>query len=452
MSIIIPSSKTVYQALYDKILSPSSNKKQNFTIYQKIFVQNSQRLAHEINSVYQKQSSSINVFVPSDEAFSISLNKSQIDSLLNDQICGLKFVLYNMVFEEVCPTQLLRYRLNYSSIKQKAKFETLYENNSQTIYFNKQRVSLIRSNVHAASNGVIYRLSTLNLNGVVDFLNDIVIKHKNKLSSFFFNSLSSDWLDLVKIQSNNSTLILPVESGSSLLNNLTNKIDIRDYLIKPKYYLYELNDGDLLKSLSNRTYLINTYNYASQFQTMNRFISSRNFLKKSVNCQALESTDLNACNSNMIWFRSTLNAIPPLNNQNILDFISQNSNFHHYNRLIQKCGHQCKDILVSLSETNNIALGKKRGYTVLIPGTEYFEKATNNFEKLSKDVNVFKQLMLSNIYYGTRCFIHFNAASNKMENLLGRKVLTKKVHERISDSNHFYLSEKGILIYKTEIF
>ena len=122
--------------------------------------------------------------MPTDRAFESSLRRDQIDSLLADKMCGYKLLAHNIVYEEICPNQLIKYASEYSSTAQRANFIAVNEEASSSLFFNGQIVDLTRSNVNTASDGIIYRLSSLKLNGIVDSLYDVVNVFKKV---FFLN-------------------------------------------------------------------------------------------------------------------------------------------------------------------------------------------------------------------------------------------------------------------------
>lgn len=60
----------------------------------------------------------------------------------------------------------------------------------------------------------LYRLLTLELSGVVDFLYDIVIGFRKKFAQQFIESLESNWSDVLRNESKNVTLFMPFEMSS----------------------------------------------------------------------------------------------------------------------------------------------------------------------------------------------------------------------------------------------
>ena len=65
---------------------------------------------------------------------------------------------------------------------------------------------------------VVYRLSSIALSGVVDFLYDIVIGFRHRFAPQFIESLDSNWLDVLRNDSRNVTLFMPFEAHTSLRN------------------------------------------------------------------------------------------------------------------------------------------------------------------------------------------------------------------------------------------
>lgn len=484
-SIITPLTKTVFQILNEKILK-STLAKNNFKIYQRLFEASRDKLTADLNNKpasffslssttssapRTSLSSSINIFVPTDEAFRASLRPEQIESLVADKTCGYKFLFHNIVFEEICPTQLIKYGAEYSSPNQRANFIAVNEKNSNLLYFNGQIVNLSKSSVNTASNGMIYRLSTLNLNGVVDFLYDIVAGYKKKIPANFINALNSNWMDVIKNETNDSTLFLPIEEKSSLNdpkgsdqsngnaslvstnpNTVSNsqpidRVNLFDYLIKPRYTFYDLNDGKLLTSVSNKKYLINVYQLENQLDFMS-FIPSRNFQRKTINCQLLEMPDLTACNAQLIVYKSETYQIPLLNTLSVLDFISYNADFSILSRLLELCGSECKEILSNLR--NNGESVKRKGFTLILPSNAFFNRHPNSFAKLTKNATLLQRQLQSNIFYGTFCYTMLKS-SMIMENLLNRRIMAKRLHPRVTEGN-VYLSDTGVLIHKSDAF
>ena len=472
-SIITPLTKTVYQILNEKILKPTLVKN-NFKIYQKIFAQSQDKLSSELNK--QHKTSAITLFVPTDEAFKTSLRSEQIESLIADKVCGYKFLMHNIIFEEVCPTQLIKYGAEHSSTSQRANFIAVNENQNNMLYFNGQIVNLSKSSINTAANGMIYRLSSLNLNGMVDFLYDIVIGFKKKFPSNFVNALNPNWMDIIKSENNNSTLFLPLEEKSSLsepknnehqangkdFNNASSivsntsilhqidRVNILDYLIKPRFTFYDFNDGMVITSVSNKKYLINVYQLENPLDFMN-FVPARNFQRKTINCQQLEMPDLNACNAQLVVFKSENNQIPLLHIQPVLDFIAYYSDLSVISSLIEVCGKDCKSIFNSLTEPGDAinSANRRKGYTLILPSNSYFNKQSTNFAKYSKNLSFLKKQLQSNIFYGTYC--HVNMRSNILvENLLNKKIQAKKIFARITEGN-VYLSETGIIIHKSDV-
>jgi hypothetical protein len=461
-SIITPLTKTVYQILNEKILKPNLTKN-NFKIFQKLFAQSQDKLTVDLNK-QQLKTATITLFVPTDDAFKSSLRNEQIESLIADKACGYKFLLHNIVNEEICPTQLIKHGVEYSSSNQRANFIAVNENSNNFLYFNGQIVNLSKSSINTAANGMIYRLSTLNLNGIVDFLYDSVIGFKKKFPPSFINALSPNWLDTIKTENNNSTLFFPLEEkttlnteGGSSLNGHINgsvnslvieRVNIFDYLIKPRFTLYELNDGQVLTSISNRKFIINVYQLENPLDFMS-FIPSRNFQRKTINCQQLEMSDLSACNAQLIVFKSETHQLPLLNTQTVLDFIAYHSDLSVFSGLLEICGSECRRLFSGLTsmETNE---KRRRGFTLILPSNAYFNKQSTNYTKFMTNLPLLKKQLQSNIIYGTFCY-GFMKSSTLVENLLNRKIQARKIYARITEAN-VYLSQTGIIIHKSDLF
>jgi uncharacterized surface protein with fasciclin (FAS1) repeats len=96
-----------------------------------------------------KMKTSVSVFVPTDSAFK-QLRSDQVESLWSDKSCAYKFVAQNIVNEEICPSQLIKYDDAYSSKAQKADFIAVNENGSTSLYFNGQKLNLAKT--YSASN------------------------------------------------------------------------------------------------------------------------------------------------------------------------------------------------------------------------------------------------------------------------------------------------------------
>lgn len=506
-SILTTSVKSIHQVITEKIIKPTNN---NFKIFKKLYTHLSESIIKDLNSF----TSPITLFIPYDYAFTKSLRQDQIDALVSDAKCANKFIMNNIVYEEACPSQLLKYGADYSSNIQRANFIFYSENSSNTmLYFNGQIVNIGKSNVNSATNGMIYRLSTLKLTGIVDFLYDLVVTFKKKFSPSFINSLNSNWLEIIKNESANTTLFMPFEpmqtttisitqssstltTTNELLNlnttsassffappaaanslsdvvtssappppsssptnaassstagsaQLENRINIYDYMIRPSQTYYQLNDGDVLTSVSNKKYLVNVYPLEStSIPEYLYFIPSRNFQRKTINCQSLESPGLNACSSQLIIFKNERNIIPQLDTMPLIDYIATNKELSYFNKLLDYCGAECKLIYKRLNEPT--MLNYRKGYTVILPTNDFFTKSLQNFNKYSKNMTLFKRNIQANIFYGTYCY-NIMRSDALIENMLNRKVQSRRVHTRIVKSNT-YLSELGILVHKTDIF
>ena len=477
-SLLVPLAKSVYQLLNDKILKPTPSPNNglpnnNFKIFQQLFENSNEKL---IKDLKDSTAPSIVIFVPTDEAFETSLRRDQIDSLLADHTCAYNFIRHNIVYEEVCPNQLIKYASEYSSPVQRANFIAVNEAASNSLFFNGQIVNVSRSNTNTASDGIIYRLSTLKLSGVVDSLYDVVITFKKEFPASFITSLNSNWLDIIKSESTNSTLLMPfdketfsVESNKTAketynypkLKDNTNTLtqvdpqNISDYMIRPRLSFYELNDGDILTSLSNKSYLVSVYPFEKQVPEYLSFVPNRNFLRKAINCQQLDMLDLNACSSQLIVFKSEKNTLRPLSTLSLIEYIATDKELGIFNNLLNFCDSKCKSVLNSLfthkySHTNSSTRHRSGGFTLVLPTNKYFNKSLQNFSKYSKDMALFLKNLQANIFYGAYCYFYLRS-DVFIENLLERKVKSSKVATRITEP-HVYISKLGLIVHKTDHF
>lgn len=214
-------------------------------------------------------------------------------------------------------------------------------------------------------------------------------------------------------------------------------------MVRPRITFYELNNGDLIQSLTGRSYLINTYPFENPLSDIiMRFIPKRNLERKSINCQQLEVPDLNACNAQLIVFKSELNRIPALNSESILEFIKQDPDLSIFNSLVQFCGLECKNLLTNFNHS--------KGHTVLLPVNEFFNRALYNFQKFSNDISLFVRTIKSNIFSGTFCGFYLKN-DVFIENLRGHKSKARKIYARIQ-SPDVYLSKNGLIAHKTSSF
>lgn len=181
-SLLVPQQKTVFQLLNDKLSRSArlgADATSRFTIFAKIFAKCRDLLQEELSSSLSSSSSvwsssksatsklssfgsggsgasganglPLTVFIPMDSAFR-SLRRDQIESLWSDSTCAYKFVMQNVVREEICPNQMIRLGAEYSSRVQKADFIAVPEENATThLYFNGQKVNSAKS--YPASNG-----------------------------------------------------------------------------------------------------------------------------------------------------------------------------------------------------------------------------------------------------------------------------------------------------------
>jgi hypothetical protein len=471
-SLLIPLSKSVYQILNEKILKPTfspaslNSNNNDFKIFQKLFDQSNEKLSKDLKDV---SASSIALFVPTDQAFNLSLRRDQIDSLISDKVCGYKFLTHNIVYEEICPNQLIKYASEYSSSLQRANFIAVNEESSSSLFFNGQIVDLSRSNVNTAADGIIYRLSTLKLNGIVDSLYDVVNGFKKEFPVSFLTSLNSNWLEIIKNASTNSTLLMPFEKDTFAIENKTSKEhhnypklkdntnvtpiepqNIFDYMIRWRFTFYDLNDGDILTSFSNKSYLINVYSYDKQLPDYMHFIPNRNFQRKSVNCMLLEMPDVNACGSQLIVFKSDKNVLRQLSTLSLLEYIASDKDLGTFNSLLNFCDTKCKSLLSNLTETSMIEPTRKRGFTLMLPTNKYFSKSLQNFTKYSKDISFFLKNLQANIFYGVLCHYYLKG-DVLIENLLERKFKSNKIVSKIIEPQA-YISHLGLIVHKTDNF
>lgn len=135
-----------------------------FSTFAKVFAKCRDLVEKELNKP-SKSSASLTVFMPTDAAFK-SLRRDQIESLWADRTCAFKFVMQNIVSEEICPAQLVKYGAEYSSRTQKADLIAVGDENDTTnLYFNGQKVNTAKS--YPASNG------SVSLSEIVRFLSDL---------------------------------------------------------------------------------------------------------------------------------------------------------------------------------------------------------------------------------------------------------------------------------------
>ena len=223
-------------------------------------------------------------------------------------------------------------------------------------------------------------------------------------------------------------------------------------MFKNRYTIYQLNNGDIITSITNKRYLINAYPFENSIPDFMSFIPLRNFQRKSINCQQLEMPDVNACSSQLIVFKSQTNLIPSLDNITLMEFISNDEDLRIFNNLLDVCGTECKSIFENLvlNVTGGFKNSLNGGYTILLPTNDYFNKAVVNFDKFSRNLPILKKTILSNIFYGTNCMFYLKM-NVVIENLLNRKIKSKKVYNRIIKPQA-YLSENGILVHKSQLF
>lgn len=229
-----------------------------------------------------------------------------------------------------------------------------------------------------------------------------------------------------------------------LLSSNQSTISIRDYLVKPRLSFYDLHNGDVLTSLSGRVYLINVYQFETPIRNelIARLIPLRNLERKAINCQQLEVPDLNACNAQLIVFKSELNHIPSLSGVSLLEYVRTQPDLSVFNSLINFCGNQCKNLL------NNF--NKSSTYTILLPVNEYFNKAVYNFQQFSTNLSLLKSTIKSNIFYGSYCGFYLR---NEVfiENFSGRKIRAKKLFPQLNKTD-VYMSKSGIIAHKINNF
>ena len=226
--------------------------------------------------------------------------------------------------------------------------------------------------------------------------------------------------------------------------------NISDYLIRSRFTFYELNDGDILTSLSNKSYLINVYSYDKHLPDYMSFIPTRNFQRKAINCLQLEMPDLNACGSQLIVFKSEKGQVlRPLHGISLLEFIAGDKELGTLNNLLNFCDHKCKSMLVNLTERSQWPRVKS-GFTLFLPTNKYFSKSLQNFSKYSKDMSLFAKSLQENIFHGAYCFFYLKG-NVIVENLLGKKINSSKLIAKIIDP-HAYISQRSFIVHKTDSF
>lgn len=460
-SLLLSNYKTIIELLKEKIIesTPSSSDQSSFEIYKKIL----NKIGKETIMKYlSSDRSPVNLFIPTDKAFQNSLRQDQINSLVEDKKCSLAFLHHNTIYDEICPHQIVKYNTEYYSQSQHASLVVSSDSTSNQLLFNGQIVNL--TNPNTASNGMIYKLSTVRLTGVVEFLYELVINFKKDFNNKFISSLKPTWLNIIRNNSIDSTLFIPFEVKYKTVKdnqNYTDKAksinhlyssnistDISDYLIQSKYTLYQLNNGDILTSYSNKKYLINVFKLKNDIPDFMSFIPSRNFQRKSINCQQLVSPDLSACGSQLIVYKSESGFIPPLSNMSILEYISTDDELNVFSNLLDFCGNDCKNKYKELEIRGSA--GHIVGYTLLLPTNEYFSKSLNNFNKLSRNLPSFLKDIQSNIFHGTNCYFYLQM-DVVVRNLLKRQVSSRRLINRIVKPQS-YLAHNGILVHKTNQF
>lgn len=213
--------------------------------------------------------------------------------------------------------------------------------------------------------------------------------------------------------------------------------------MKPRLSFYELNNGDVLTSLSGREYVINAYAFESSMsELIARLIPRRNLERKAINCQPLEVPDLSACNAQLIVFKSELDRLPELAAESLLEYIGREADLSVFNRLVQFCGNECKSLLANLTA--------KQFTTILMPTNVYFSKALYNFQRFSSNLTLFKRTIQANVFSGAYCGFYLRHAFS-IENKLGRKVKSTRILSRIAQTDVF-MSKSGLIAHKVDEF
>lgn len=271
----------------------------NLTVFARIFKNAASTFANDLNS----PDKSITVFLPTDTAFH-QLRQDQIDALMNDEICSRLFLKEYIVNDEICPVQIGKYSAEYYSNFQRATFIALKDNfNDSTdhVYFNSQQV-FTQDVAYSGSNGIAYYLNTVKISSKVVFLYDMFLYLKSDANHEFYDQLETDWKDALINNCLNKTLILPIQVSSeesyqdltlrkSVPEKIPQKIDIRDFLMRGQINHYQLSDGQILKSVNNDSYLINTKSLRLKTPPFLKWVPMRSFQMKSINCQILEQND-----------------------------------------------------------------------------------------------------------------------------------------------------------------
>jgi hypothetical protein len=451
-SLLLPIVKTIHQLVDNYILHRSTESKTNFKIFNQIYNKQSNNYLRKDLNVNNVESMPITLFIPFDDAFyNSNLNINQIESIISDEKCCNHFLMANIRFkEETCPNKLM---LIKDLVNSSFSFKKRTDGISFTDFiFNDQIVSSLRSDINMASNGMIFRLRTVKVKGIIEFLFDIVMNLKKRISTQFINSLEPNWMDILKTNSTNVTLFLPFhhhDQQYKVETTINERINIRDYMTTPRYSHYDLKDGQILKSLTNKKYLITVYpSDVEAIPKYMNFLPLRSFERKSINCVRLEIPDIDACSSSIIIFANKLNTnsiIKELDTKSLLHFIETEADLSFFKIIIDHCGEECAEIFLDLERN-------KKGFTLLLPNNYFFSRELDNFKRYARNKNYLLLKIKENIFNGTFCADHLNDTNDfKLNNLLDMSVRSKTVFKRIKSFN-CYLNENGLLIHKTDTF
>ena len=223
-------------------------------------------------------------------------------------------------------------------------------------------------------------------------------------------------------------------------------------MVQPRYSYYELNNGDVLTSISRppRAYLVSVFAFESSVPDFMAFVPQRNFQRKAINCQQLEMPDLSACSSQLIVFRSASNHLAPLDTSSLLDFVRRDNELTGFNAMIARCGSECIALLDSLLLKTQTTTHKHRGYTLFVPTDSFFKRMSAGVAEryAASNSSVLRRLLAANVFHGTNCLFYLRM-DVLVENMLGRRVRSRKLYERVIKA-HAFLSASGILVHKTE--
>lgn len=433
-SLLIPQKDTIFDKLEHNILLTTST----FKIFKEMFKKNSDLLFSELTSLEPFKT----LLIPSDQAFK-KLTHDEIESLIIDEKCSLKLFKRNLLEENVCPNQLYKYNLDFQTSREivvenlitnqigtyKPWFKTISINNSKFLLYNNQQIRLSKYSLNL--NGIIYAIN--NLNTEETGLLTQMVKHVfSKISPTFISYLNPNWMEILRKNSNNCSLM--VSGLKFFLNNSneTNSIMVQDYIFKPKFNLYELNNGQVITSLNRKQYLINSIETKKKSFNLFRYLPKKYFYSKYINCQEIEESQISACNSELFFFNSRLNLIPDLNSKSLLYHLNSDNDFVYFNQMLNQCGKKCEQFLLDLEMKSK---KNSTGFTLFIP--------INNF---TSENLIFE--MKKRFFYDTLCEAMLLNESFNVKNLFKRVFKSNYLIKWIQKSQS-YLSKTGILIHKT---